>query len=232
MLKTGDRIAEFSLTASDGRTVSAAGLRGRRYVLFFYPKDNTPGCTTEACAFRDEISGFEQLAVSVFGVSADNDLSHRKFAAKYALNFPLLADPTLGLLKACGAWIEKSMYGLRFMGVMRSTMLIGTDGRIETVWAKVSPASHAQEVLAYLHGAAAPVLRRVIRPPIARAKKGRGAGKQIKTSAAAKKNTAARKQVAKKPAAAKKSTKRATTVKSMPSRTADRKSARKAIARH
>ena len=156
MLKTGDAVPAFSLPASDGRTVSAAGLRGQRYVLYFYPKDDTPGCTKEACSFRDNLPAFGGLGVPVFGVSADSEVSHRKFVLKYGLNFPLLADPDRKLIEPIGAWVEKSMYGRSYMGIARCTFIVGADGRIERVWEKVSPEGHAAEVLAALGGKAAP----------------------------------------------------------------------------
>ena len=156
MLKPGDAVPAFSLPASDGRTISAAGLRGQRYVLYFYPKDDTPGCTKEACSFRDNLPAFGGLGVPVFGVSADGEASHRKFVLKYGLNFPLLADPDRKLIEPIGAWVEKSMYGRSYMGIARCTFIVGADGRIERVWEKVSPEGHAAEVLAALGGKAVP----------------------------------------------------------------------------
>lgn len=150
MLDVGASIPAFALKASDGRMVSTESLSGQRYVLFFYPKDDTPGCTREACGFRDQQAGFAAAGVAVFGVSADTDASHQKFASKHQLNFPLLADPELSLLKALGVWVQKSMYGKTYMGVARSTVLVGPDGRIEKVWPKVSPDGHAEEILAAL----------------------------------------------------------------------------------
>ena len=147
MLKPGDAVPAFSLPASDGRTVSAAGLRGQRYVLYFYPKDDTPGCTKEACSFRDNLPAFGGMGVPVFGVSADSEASHRKFVLKYGLNFPLLADPDRKLIEPIGAWVEKSMYGRKYMGIDRSTFLIGPDGRIAGVWRKVKVPGHAEAVL-------------------------------------------------------------------------------------
>jgi peroxiredoxin Q/BCP len=150
MLQAGDPIPEFNLMSTDGAQVSSAGLAGRRYVLYLYPKDDTPGCTTEACSFRDNLPKFADLGVPVYGVSPDGAASHGKFAAKHGLNFPLLADPQRVLIAALGAWVEKRMYGRTYMGVQRSTFVAGPNGRIEKVWEKVTPASHAAEVLAYL----------------------------------------------------------------------------------
>jgi peroxiredoxin Q/BCP len=193
MRQTGDAVPDFSLPASDGRTVSAAGLRGQRYVLYFYPKDDTPGCTKEACAFRDNLPAFGGMGVPVFGVSADTEASHRKFVAKYGLNFPLLADPERRLIEAIGAWVEKSMYGRSYMGIARCTFIVGADGRIERVWEKVSPEVHAAEVLAALGGkvvAAKPAAAK----PVPRAKVAKA--KAVKPIA---KPSAARPAPAKKP---------------------------------
>jgi len=150
MLRIGDRAPSFSLASGSGETISSAHLKGQRYVLYFYPKDDTPGCTREACAFRDNLPAFETLGVPVLGLSADSDRAHAKFAGKYGLNFPLLSDPEHMLLEAYGAWVEKSMYGRKYMGIQRSTFVIGSNGKIEQVWEKVSPDSHAGEVLAWL----------------------------------------------------------------------------------
>jgi peroxiredoxin Q/BCP len=206
MRKTGDAVPAFSLPASDGRTISAAGLRGQRYVLYFYPKDDTPGCTKEACSFRDNLPAFGGLGVPVFGVSADNESSHRKFVLKYGLNFPLLADPNRQLIEPIGAWVEKSMYGRSYMGIARCTFIVGADGRIERVWEKVSPEGHAAEVLAALGGAPAAA------PKVAAASKaGPSAKKPAARKAAPKKAPAkkAAKPAAKKVAKAKPAAKRA-----------------------
>ncbi len=156
MLQTGDPIPEFALASTQGGEVSSMSLRGKRYVLYFYPKDDTPGCTTEACNFRDNLPHFNDTGTPVYGVSPDDLTAHQKFIAKYALNFPLLADPDHKLIEAVGAWVEKSMYGKKYMGVQRSTFVVGPDGRIEKVWPKVTPDGHAQEVLEYL-GSAPPI---------------------------------------------------------------------------
>lgn len=153
MLQPGDAAPAFSLAADGGRRVDSASLKGRRHVLYFYPKDDTPGCTTEACAFRDNLPAFEKLGVPVFGVSADAADRHDKFAKKYSLNFPLLADPEHELLEAYGVWVEKNMYGRKYFGIQRSTFVIDAKGKIEKVWEKVKPAVHAEEVMVYLKGA-------------------------------------------------------------------------------
>lgn len=150
MLKAGDVAPAFRLQDGAANWVDSASLAGRRYLIYFYPKDDTPGCTREACAFRDAMPAFEALGVPVFGVSADSVQRHQKFSAKYQLNFPLLADPELGLLKAYGVWVEKSMYGRSYFGIQRASFMVGSDGRIEQVWPKVKPDSHAAEVEAWL----------------------------------------------------------------------------------
>jgi peroxiredoxin Q/BCP len=244
MRKPGDAVPAFSLPASDGRTVSAAGLRGQRYVLYFYPKDDTPGCTKEACAFRDNLPAFGGLGVPVFGVSADNEASHRKFVAKYGLNFPLLADPDRKLIEPIGAWVEKSMYGRSYMGIARCTFIVGTDGRIERVWEKVSPEGHAAEVLAALGGAAtaAPKVAAASRatkaaakpaatkPVIAKAPAQPKAAKPAATKAAAKPKSAkaAPAKKAGKPAGAKKAAKPGAKAKPSPKQAARKAPAKKA----
>ena len=150
MLQAGDTAPSFTLTAGGGRIVDSDGLAGREYLLYFYPKDSTPGCTREACAFRDKLPALETLGLSVFGVSADTRLAHERFAQKHDLNFPLLSDTDHQLLEAYGVWVEKSLYGRKFMGILRSSFLVGADGRIEKTWPKVNPDRHAEEVLAWL----------------------------------------------------------------------------------
>lgn len=152
MLKTGTTVPSFNLKTETGKTVSSASLKGQRFVLYFYPKDDTPGCTREACSFRDNLPAFNKLSVPVFGISADDEKTHGKFVGKYQLNFPLLADPEHKTCDAFGTWVEKSMYGRKYFGIQRSTFVIGSNGKIEHVWEKVSPDAHAEEVLAYLNG--------------------------------------------------------------------------------
>lgn len=152
MLNVGDSVPDFTLESDSAGTISAAKLRGQRYVIYFYPKDDTPGCTVEACSFRDHMPEFKDLGVPVFGASADDAKAHGKFAAKYQLNFPLLIDPDKALLQGFGVWAEKSNYGRTYMGVLRSTFVIGADGKVEKVWPKVKTAGHGGEVLAWLKG--------------------------------------------------------------------------------
>lgn len=150
MLKAGDAIPRFKLDASDGRQLDSRDLDGSEYLLFCYPKDSTPGCTREACAFRDALPELSGLGLQVFGVSADSAQSHQRFAQKQGLNFPLLADPERTLIDALGVWVEKSLYGRKFMGIQRSSFLVGGNGRISNVWPKVSPDRHAAEVATWL----------------------------------------------------------------------------------
>jgi len=150
MLTIGAAVPNFHLNNEDGKTISNVGLEGQRFVLYFYPKDDTPGCTKEACGFRDNLPTFNKLDVPVFGISADDEKAHGKFVKKYNLNFSLLADPEHKTCEAFGVWVEKNMYGKKYFGIQRSTFVIAANGKIEQVWAKVSPEGHAEEVLAYL----------------------------------------------------------------------------------
>lgn len=150
MLKTGDTAPDFTLPDQAGTPVSLSGFRGRTVVLYFYPKDNTPGCTNEACSFRDHYAALQEKGVVVLGVSPDSEASHQKFASKHDLPFPLLADTDHAVAEAFGAWGEKSLYGRKFMGLLRSTFLIDGDGVIRHVWKKPKTAIHAEEVLAKL----------------------------------------------------------------------------------
>ncbi len=148
MLKEGDKAPDFELEADDGRSISLSDFKGRRVILYFYPKDNTPGCTKEACGFRDNLEKLEDQNAVVLGVSPDGVASHVKFRDKYDLNFPLLSDPDHVVAGAYGAWGKKKMYGKEYEGILRSTFVIDPDGRIEKVYAKVKPAEHAGQVLA------------------------------------------------------------------------------------
>jgi len=152
MIEIGSAVPKFSLMNQNGVQVSDANLKGQRYVLYFYPKDDTPGCTKEACAFRDLLPDFSALSVRVFGVSADTEAAHKKFVDKYKLNFELLADTSRELIEGLGFWVEKSMYGKKYMGIQRATVVVGTNGKIEQIWPKVSPEKHADEVARFLKG--------------------------------------------------------------------------------
>lgn len=148
----GTPAPDFTLPDATGGTVTLSSERGHPVVLYFYPKDDTPGCTTEACDFRDNWHTLEQRGVRVLGISRDSVASHRKFAEKYGLPFTLLSDEGGEVTEKYGVWGEKSMYGKTYMGIARTTFLIGPDGIIQHVWEKVKPAGHAVEVLASLDG--------------------------------------------------------------------------------
>jgi thioredoxin-dependent peroxiredoxin len=148
LLEVGDKAPDFKTTDQDGKPVSLADFRGKKVVLYFYPKDDTPGCTKEACAFRDGFEDYRKRGIEVLGVSADSEKSHKKFAEKFHLPFRLLADTERKIVKDYGAWGEKSLYGRLFKGIHRITYLIDEKGKIAGVWPKVKPAEHAQEILA------------------------------------------------------------------------------------
>ena len=146
-LKEGDKAPDFKAAKTDGRSVSLSEYKGKNVVLYFYPRDDTPGCTKEACAFRDEFSAFKRKDTVVLGVSIDSSKSHAKFAEKYKLPFALLADEDRQIVEAYGVWGQKSFLGRKYMGTHRITFLIGPDGRIKKIWPTVKPADHAKEVL-------------------------------------------------------------------------------------
>jgi peroxiredoxin Q/BCP len=149
-LKVGDPAPAFSAVATDGTTITLSGLRGRPVILYFYPRDDTPGCTKEACGFRDAYAQFQARGAVVLGVSADPVKAHVKFTEKFQLPFPLLADESKAIVQAYGVWGEKSFLGKKYLGIHRVTFLIGADGRIARIWPKVKPEEHAREVLAAL----------------------------------------------------------------------------------
>jgi peroxiredoxin Q/BCP len=151
MLKAGDRAPAFSLPSDTGETISLRDLKGKPVVLYFYPKDDTSGCTVEACEFRDSWKEVRKSGAIVLGVSPDSVGSHQKFKARYDLPFPLLADAGHAVAESYGAWGEKSMYGRKYLGILRTTFLIGKDGRIARVFEKVKPKGHAAQVLAALN---------------------------------------------------------------------------------
>ncbi|TSA24647.1 thioredoxin-dependent thiol peroxidase [bacterium] len=150
MLKIGDKAPQFTLSTGDGKTLALKDLKGKKVVLYFYPKDNTSGCTKEACSFQENTSTVKKRNAIVLGVSADSASSHAKFAAKYDLTFSLLSDEKKEVLKAYGVWKEKSMYGRKYMGIERTTYIIDKDGKIAQIFSKVKVDGHAEEVLAAL----------------------------------------------------------------------------------
>jgi peroxiredoxin len=147
-LEVGSAAPEFTLPCSSGSDVSLSSLRGHKVVLWFYPKDNTPGCTTEACAFRDLQSEFGALGAVTYGVSRDTIRSHEGFITRHSLGLPLLSDPELEAQNAFGVWVEKRNYGRTYMGTERSTFLIDEQGVVRRVWRKVRVKGHVDEVLA------------------------------------------------------------------------------------
>lgn len=153
-IEEGAKAPAFTLATDEGKKVKLSDFAGKKVVLYFYPKDDTPGCTKEACAFRDRSKEFAKLGAVVLGVSPDDVASHAKFKAKYELPFTLLADEGHALAEKYGAWREKNMYGKKSMGVQRSTFVIGADGKVAKVWKKVSVDGHDEAVLEALRALA------------------------------------------------------------------------------
>ena len=152
MLEVGTKAPDFKLQDKEGNWISLSDFLGKKVVLYFYPKDNTPGCTKQACAFAGAYKGFEELGVQVIGISKDSVRSHANFAVKYNLPFILLADPELQAIQVYDVWKEKKLYGKVSMGVVRSTYVIDENGLIEKVMPKVKPDTNAAEILSYLRG--------------------------------------------------------------------------------
>lgn len=149
--KIGDKAPDFNLPSTTGKNVTLKQHKGKEVILYFYPKDDTPGCTAEACNFRDHEADITKEHAVVLGVSADSLASHNKFKEKHELNFPLLSDETADVAKMYGVWREKNMYGRRTWGVARTTFWIGSDGRIKKIWKKVDTSRHAEDVLGEIH---------------------------------------------------------------------------------
>jgi peroxiredoxin Q/BCP len=147
MLKAGDTAPSFTLPSSDGSEVSLSDFKGKKVVLYFYPKDDTPGCTTEACSFRDDLSAFKRKGAVVLGISVDGIESHKKFVGKYSLQFPLLSDEEKRVVKAYGVWKEKSLYGRKYLGTVRTTFIIDEQGKIAHIFPKVKVDGHTKAVL-------------------------------------------------------------------------------------
>ena len=147
MLKEGDVAPDFNSKDQNGNPVKLSDYKGKKLVLYFYPKDDTPGCTKEACSFRDADDVYNSKGIKVFGVSTDDEKSHQKFISKFQLPFDLLADTDKSIVESYGVWGEKSMYGKKYMGTTRKTFLIGEDGKIAKIFDKVNVEQHADEVL-------------------------------------------------------------------------------------
>ncbi|UUX50849.1 thioredoxin-dependent thiol peroxidase [Nisaea acidiphila] len=147
MVDVGDKAPDFSMATDGGGTVSLAGLKGRKVVLYFYPKDDTPGCTKEACAFRDSMPDFSGVDAEIIGVSKDPVAKHDKFKAKYDLPFTLASDAESDVCERFGVWVEKNMYGKKYMGIERATFLIDGEGTVRHVWRKVKVPGHSEAVL-------------------------------------------------------------------------------------
>jgi peroxiredoxin Q/BCP len=147
MLKAGDKAPDFSLPSGEGKEISLSDFKGKKVVLYFYPKDDTPGCTKEACSFRDDLSAFKRKGAVVVGVSVDDIKSHEKFAEKYSLRFPLLSDLEKKIVKAYDVWKEKSLYGREFMGTVRTTFIIDERGKIAHIFPKVKVNGHTKDAL-------------------------------------------------------------------------------------
>lgn len=146
-LKLGDKAPDFGLPDSEGNKTRLSDFSGQYVVLYFYPKDDTPGCTTEACEFSSDSRKFKTKGVKIIGISADPPQSHQKFIDKYKLRFTLLSDPNHNVCEKYGVWVEKSMYGKKYMGIARTTFIIGKDGVIRHIYEKVKPEGHSGEVL-------------------------------------------------------------------------------------
>ena len=147
MLTVGSPAPDFALASDTGEAVRLSALKGRQVVVYFYPRDDTPGCTRQACGIRDAWEAFAATGAAVLGISRDGQDSHAKFLAKYELPFTLLSDPDHAVAEAYGAWGEKTMYGKKVMGIVRSTVVIGADGKVKAVFPRVKPDAHARQVL-------------------------------------------------------------------------------------
>ena len=148
--KVGDKAPNFSLRDQNGNNVSLDSFLGNKVIIFFYPKDDTPGCTVEACNFRDDFEMYEEKNAVLLGISKDGEESHKKFISKFDLPFRLLCDEDNAVAEAYGAWGEKSMYGRKYMGIIRTTVVVDADGKVEKVFEKVKPKDHSKELLEML----------------------------------------------------------------------------------
>ena len=233
-LQVGDTAPDFSMPTDDGSSIWLSALRGKKVVLYFYPKDDTPGCTVEACSFRDNLPDFKGVNAEIIGVSRDDSASHQRFRNKFGLNFTLASDTTGKVTEDYGVWTEKSMYGKTFMGIQRATFLIDEKGKIMHIFPKVSVEGHTAEVLAALKGEL-PLAAPAAAKPAAK-KKAKPAAKPAAAKKPATKKAAPKKAVKKAPAkkrAAKKTVKTSAkkTVKKLAkksAKTASKKVAKKA----
>ena len=149
-LKVGDKAPGFSLRDQNGNSVSLDGYLGKKVIVFFYPKDDTPGCTVEVCNFRDDFELYEEKNAVLIGISKDGEESHKKFISKFNLPFTLLCDEDHAVAEAYGAWGEKSMYGRKYMGIVRTTVVVDAEGNVEQIYEKVNPKDHSKELLGVL----------------------------------------------------------------------------------
>jgi thioredoxin-dependent peroxiredoxin len=228
MLAVGQPVPAFDLVNQRGTRINSSALKGQRYVLYFYPKDDTPGCTKEACGFRDALPKFDASTVKIFGVSADDQKAHAKFAEKYGLSFDLLADTERKLIEGMGVWVEKSMYGKKYMGILRASFVIGADGRVEHSWDKVDTATHAQDVLAYLHAGAGTKPGAIAKLPAASAKQ--DGNKKVASGKAAVKQLAPKQPIAQKAPTKKSASKKAPATKALAKKAQPAKSVAKKAA--
>ncbi len=146
-LDIGDKAPDFSLPTDGGGNITLSDFKGQKIIIYFYPKDDTSGCTKEACAFNDNLPDFEKLGVKIIGISKDSPQKHDKFKEKYGLKFTLASDEECKICEKYGTWVEKSMYGRKYMGIERTTFLIDEDGKIKKIWRKVKVKNHVEEVL-------------------------------------------------------------------------------------
>ena len=147
-LQIGDKAPDFTLPTDGNDSITLSGLKGRKVVLYFYPKDDTPGCTKEACGFNENMAQLDKINAAVIGISKCSVAKHDKFKAKYDLNFPLASDENSNVCETYGTWVEKNMYGKKYMGIERATFLIDEDGKIENIWRKVKVNGHVDDVIA------------------------------------------------------------------------------------
>ena len=146
-LSVGDKAPVFSLKSGEGKTVKLSDFKGKKVVIYFYPKDNTPGCTKEACGFRDDFAEFRKKGIEILGISPDDPTSHQKFATKFELPFTLLADPEHDVADKYGVWAEKNMYGRKFWGIKRTTFIVDEEGKIQEIYKKVNTDTHSKDIL-------------------------------------------------------------------------------------